>query len=90
MSQNKVRATSSFDLICVSSHSSYHKYKSQDLPVLELLKHRDMILASFQIQAILLHHFDCVCIGLARETFTGSESFQQGYKQYVVGTLNVF
>lgn len=63
MSQHKVRATSSSDFICVSSHSPYHKYKSQELPALELLKHRDLALASFQIQAILLHHLECVCIG---------------------------
>lgn len=42
MSQHKVRATSSFDLICVSSHSSCHRCKSQDLPALELLKHCDL------------------------------------------------
>lgn len=82
--QHKVRATGSFNFICVSRHGSHRKCKRQELPALGLLKPCDLALASSQIRTILLHHFGCVCISrrlesefLARITFTGPESFQQ-------------
>lgn len=56
----EVRTTDSIIFICVSSHSSPCKCKKEELPAPGLLKHCDLMPASSQIQAILLHHFASV------------------------------
>lgn len=84
--QHKIRTTGLLNFICVSSHSSHHKFKRQGLPALRLLKPYALDVASTQIQAILLHHFGCVCIKwrlesefLDRVNFRRPESFSASW-----------